>query len=49
MDLITAYYLILSIEKQNKKANVINIKKNIKPLCCNICGQNMYWCLCKYK
>ena len=48
MDLIVAYYIMLSIEK-NKKVNVINFKKNIRPICCNICGQNMYWCLCKYK
>ena len=54
MDFIVAYYLILYIEKLNEKLNEKeqkNKEKNIivkKSITCNLCGQNMYWCLCKY-
>ena len=50
MDFIVAYYMMLSIEKVNlKNVNKVKVKEIIKPIICNMCGQNMYWCLCKYK
>lgn len=56
MDPITAYYLIINLEKEkknniNKKSLHIPMKdktknKNIIQINCNRCGQFSYWCQC---
>ena len=52
MDFIVEYYMISSIEYKHKQKDKHKDKhkdKQIKPITCNFCGQNMYWCLCIYK
>lgn len=51
MDFIMEYYLTKKLDKQVIKIKADRFKITIKPIhstTCNLCGQYIYCCVCKY-